>query len=240
MGSLPPALQTLLNPALVAPAGSSAPVLDLVIASQDGTSPPVDVNLLGLVVTTSNIDAHLSAVTGDGQILGNLLYNVANLANPNGAERPAGPAQRPRLGQPQLDRRVRGRQPVRHDPGPAAAPPDPAQPAQPRTCSAWRSSTDPIIVTLSTQGGDGKLLGNLLGAISTLVNFPGVEAALNNALGTVVNLVNSVDLSLPPGAVGSGAFDTGHRRDHPGPRRVRGPGPPGPARPGGHHRARST
>ncbi len=55
------------------------------IASQDGTSPPVNVDLLGLIVTTSNIDAQLSATTGDGQILGNLLYNVANLANPNGS-----------------------------------------------------------------------------------------------------------------------------------------------------------
>jgi hypothetical protein len=85
VGALPPALQTLLDPLLVAPAGSTAPILDLVIASQDGTSPPVDVDLLGLVVTTSNIDAHISAVTGEGQILGNLLYNVANLANPNGS-----------------------------------------------------------------------------------------------------------------------------------------------------------
>jgi hypothetical protein len=85
VSALPPALQTLLSPVLVAPAGSSAPVLDLVIASQDGTSPPVNVDLLGLHVTTSDINAQLSATTGDGQILGNLLYNVANLANPGGA-----------------------------------------------------------------------------------------------------------------------------------------------------------
>src|SRR5207249_288930 len=39
VGALPPALQTLLSPVLVAPSGSSAPVLDLVIASQNGTSP---------------------------------------------------------------------------------------------------------------------------------------------------------------------------------------------------------
>ena len=39
-------------------------------------------DLLGLVVTTSDIDAELWAQTGDGQILGNLLYNVANLLNP--------------------------------------------------------------------------------------------------------------------------------------------------------------
>jgi hypothetical protein len=42
----------------------------------------VSVDLLGLLVTTSNIDATLSAYTGDGKILGNLLYNVANLLNP--------------------------------------------------------------------------------------------------------------------------------------------------------------
>ena len=83
VSALPPALQTLLSPVLVAPAGSSAPILDLVIASQDGTSPPVEVDLLGLHVTTSDINAQLSATTGDGMILGNLLYNVANLANPN-------------------------------------------------------------------------------------------------------------------------------------------------------------
>ena len=55
------------------------------IASQDGTSPPVDVDLLGLVVTTSNIDAHVSATSPVRSILGNLLYNVANLANPDGS-----------------------------------------------------------------------------------------------------------------------------------------------------------
>ncbi|MBV9126241.1 MAG: hypothetical protein JO112_23065, partial [Planctomycetes bacterium] len=41
------------------------------------------VNLLGLDVTTSNITAQLLAQTGNGQILGNLLYNIANLLNPN-------------------------------------------------------------------------------------------------------------------------------------------------------------
>jgi hypothetical protein len=68
--------------------------------------------------------------------------------------------------------------------------------------------SDPITVTLSAQGGDAKLLGNLLGALTNIINFEGVEGALNNALGTVVDLVNSVDLTLPPDAVGSGVFDT--------------------------------
>ena len=34
-----------------------------------------------MVVTTSDIDAELSARTGDGMIVGSLLYNVANLLN---------------------------------------------------------------------------------------------------------------------------------------------------------------
>jgi hypothetical protein len=208
VSALPPALQTLLNPVLVAPAGSSAPVLDLVIASQDGTSPPVDVDLLGLVVTTSNIDAHLSAVTGDGQVLGNLLYNVANLANPNGSGGLL--ALLNALGAGNLDSTAGA------DGGSLSGTTPAAQQLlqiklDPLNINLLgvQVASDPIVVTLSAQGGDAKLLGNLLGAVSTLVNFPGVEAALNNVLGTVVGLVNSVDLTLPPDAVGSGAFDTG-------------------------------
>jgi hypothetical protein len=63
----------------------SYPILDLAIASPDGSSPPVNLDLLGVVVTTSDIDAELSARTGDGLILGNLLYNVANLLNSGSA-----------------------------------------------------------------------------------------------------------------------------------------------------------
>jgi hypothetical protein len=206
VSALPPAIQTLLDPVLVAPAGSSAPILDLVIASQDGTTPPVDVNLLGLNVTTSNIDARLFATTGDGLILGNLLYNVANLANPNGTGGLL--ALLNALGAGNLDSTAGS------DGGSLSGTTSaPQQLLQIRlnpldlNLLGLEVQSDPIVVTLSTQGGDGKLLGNLLGAISTLVNFPGVEAALNNVLGTVVDLVNSVDLTLPPDLVGSGEFD---------------------------------
>jgi len=86
LNSLSQVLQTLALPNLVNTTGTAtAPILNLTIASTDGTSPPVNVNLLGLVVTTSNIQAQLLAQTGDGQILGNLLYNVANLLNPGGS-----------------------------------------------------------------------------------------------------------------------------------------------------------
>ena len=58
-------------------------ILDLVIARPDG-SPPVTVDPFGLNVQVGGIDAELSARTGDGLVLGNLLYNVANLVNPGG------------------------------------------------------------------------------------------------------------------------------------------------------------
>jgi hypothetical protein len=84
--ALAPVLQNLSLPGLVNTTGAPAttPILNLAIASTDGTTPPVDVNLLGLNITTSNIQASLNATTGDGQVLGNLLYNVANLLNPGG------------------------------------------------------------------------------------------------------------------------------------------------------------
>jgi hypothetical protein len=86
LAALPPILNTLTATDLTtAPAGSSVPVLDLSIASPTANTPPVDVNLLGLKITTSNINATLTAQTGDGQVLGNLVFNVSHLLDPNGS-----------------------------------------------------------------------------------------------------------------------------------------------------------
>ena len=58
ISSLPAAVQALLSPTLTAPAaGSTAPILDLMIASSDGTTPPVDVNLL-------DVDSGLEVLSG--------------------------------------------------------------------------------------------------------------------------------------------------------------------------------
>lgn len=85
VGSLSSVLQELTSPTLVNPTGNaSAPILNLAIASPTNST-PVNVDLLGLDITTSNIQAQLIAQTGTGQILGNLLYNVANLLNPGGS-----------------------------------------------------------------------------------------------------------------------------------------------------------
>ena len=85
ISSLSPVLQQLTSPTLVNTSGSSVtlPILNLAIASPNGGT-PVNVNLLGLQIATSDIQAQLLAQTGDGQILGNLLYNLANLLNPGG------------------------------------------------------------------------------------------------------------------------------------------------------------
>lgn len=84
LSTLDPVLQQLALPNLINATGTaSAPILNLDIAANNNT--PVDVNLLGLGVTTSNINAQLVAQTGQGQVLGNLVYNVANLLNPGGS-----------------------------------------------------------------------------------------------------------------------------------------------------------
>jgi hypothetical protein len=86
VNSLTAPLQELALPNLVNASGTAqAPILNLAIPSNSSSTPPVNVNLLGLDITTSNIQAQVLAQTGQGQILGNLLYNVANLLNPGGS-----------------------------------------------------------------------------------------------------------------------------------------------------------
>jgi hypothetical protein len=77
-------LQTLALPDLVTETvPATAPILDIVIAAPNG--PPVNVDLLGVVITTSDINARLIATTGEGEVLGNMVYNVAHLLDPGGA-----------------------------------------------------------------------------------------------------------------------------------------------------------
>lgn len=55
---------------------AACPILHLVIG-------PIDLNVLGLVVTTNQIVLDITAVPGAGNLLGNLLCDVANLLNNN-------------------------------------------------------------------------------------------------------------------------------------------------------------
>ena len=43
---------------------------------------PINLNLLGLVVRTNQINVRFDAVPGAGNLLGNLLCSVTNLLNP--------------------------------------------------------------------------------------------------------------------------------------------------------------
>jgi len=56
---------------------ASCPILHLEIQ-------PININLLGLVITTDAIVLDIVAVPGDGNLLGNLLCAIAGLLNPNG------------------------------------------------------------------------------------------------------------------------------------------------------------
>jgi hypothetical protein len=51
----------------------------------DLTIQPIDLNLLGLMVHTDTIHLEITAQSGPGNLLGNLLCDVANLLNNNGS-----------------------------------------------------------------------------------------------------------------------------------------------------------
>lgn len=206
--SLSDTLQSLALPDLVTAApGSTTDILDLVINSTDGVTPPVQVDLLGVHVETSDIDAKLTATTGDGQVLGNLLYNVANLMNPGG---PAGLISL-------ITDLAAG---VTSPSSPLPAPGSSSSTTGPTTTLLTVNlppidldllglsvQTGTITVTVSAQQGDGNLLGNALTGISTLINTQGVSDALNNVLQSTVNLLNSVDLEVA--GVLDGTFSSG-------------------------------
>jgi len=79
---VPPAYQSLANPTLInSTTGATASILDLGLASATGTNPPTSAAVLGLEGTTSTIHLGLTAHTGEGLVLGNMLYNVSNLLN---------------------------------------------------------------------------------------------------------------------------------------------------------------
>jgi len=61
-----------------AAAAGTCTILDLTIQ-------PIDLNLLGLIVHTDTIHLEITAQSGPGNLLGNLLCDVANLLNSNGS-----------------------------------------------------------------------------------------------------------------------------------------------------------
>jgi hypothetical protein len=66
------------NRSAAANATTGCQVLNLVLG-------PLNLNLLGLVVTLNQVTLNITAVPGAGNLLGNLLCAVANLLNPGGS-----------------------------------------------------------------------------------------------------------------------------------------------------------
>ena len=203
LGSLSQALQTLALPDLInATPGATARILDLVIASPN-SSPPVTVDLLGLNVEVGNVNAELSAHTGDGQVLGNLLYNLANLVNPGG------PASLISLLSQLGTGILTNLGDVTTGLSPTAAETTPVltltlPPLDLDLLGLEVKTAEPITITLTAREGEGLLLGNVLTSVSSLLNLAGVGDALNNVLSSTVGLLNSVDLAVT--GVGDGIF----------------------------------
>jgi hypothetical protein len=65
------------NRSAAAQATTGCQVLNLVLG-------PLNLNLLGLVVTLNQVTLNITAVPGAGALLGNLLCAVVNLLNPGG------------------------------------------------------------------------------------------------------------------------------------------------------------
>jgi len=63
--------------AVITPGTATCEILDLVLG-------PITLDLLGLVVTTNTIRVNITAQSGPGKLLGNLLCAVANLLNGGG------------------------------------------------------------------------------------------------------------------------------------------------------------
>ena len=64
--------------AAAAPAGNACSILALDLG-------PINLNLLGLVVRTNQIQLRIDAVQGPGNLLGNLLCGITGILNPGSA-----------------------------------------------------------------------------------------------------------------------------------------------------------
>ena len=76
MGTVTTDVTSTSSAATTAAAAASCNILHLVLG-------PINLNVLGLTVTTNQIVLDISAVPGAGNLLGNLLCDVANLLNNN-------------------------------------------------------------------------------------------------------------------------------------------------------------
>jgi hypothetical protein len=182
-------------------ANAATPILDL-------TLKPIHLDLLGLTIDTSEIRLQITAQTGSGNLLGNLLTDVANLLN--GSITPA-----------QLTTLTTDLTNVLN--GAFSRLMTPANAASGATVSSSgttnilhlsvgplnlnvlglqvtldNGSGGPVTVDIGAQTGPGNLLGNLVGNLGNLLNIHhtlgGVVSTLNRIAGQITSLINQPSL----------------------------------------------
>jgi len=188
--------------------------------AQQGTTPILDLhlnaihlNLLGLTVDTSNICLSITASSGPGQLLGNLLTGVANLLNGGGLlptlQNALGGLNLSQVGNEltQILNQGLGQlfSPTSVNPGGTSVTQGPGSTSilhlslGPVNLSLLGLNVDldncangPVTVDIGAQTGPGNLLGNLLGGLSHLLDSSANGNALANALNRIANQIDQI------------------------------------------------
>jgi len=209
--SIPLTLTTTPSAGLSLAEQATTPILHLQLG-------PIHLDLLGLKVDTSKICLDINAISGPGNLLGNLLTGVANLLNQG---TPLGTILGNLTGT-QLNQLLGGLTDLLNGifgailspanvtgvSSPAAAPTAAATPAPVNILHLSLGPVDlnllglqvgldncangPVTVDITAQPGPGNLLGNLLGSVAHLLDNPSNGTALANLLSRISNILTGL------------------------------------------------
>lgn len=176
---------------LTQPTTGSTPILDLHLNA-------IHLNVLGLTVDTSDICLNITAQSGPGQLLGNLLTDVANLLNsPTGGllgtvEGELGTLLNNVLGSLGDQANATGTNSAQSTTGNilhlSLGPVD--LNVLGLDVHLDNCNNGPVTVDIGAQSGPGQLLGNLLTSVSHLLDGSANTNALTNALNRVAGQIN--------------------------------------------------
>lgn len=182
---------------LTQPSAGSTPILHLQLNE-------IHLDLLGLKVDTSKICLDITAQSGSGNLLGNLLTDVANLLN--GSNPPDIGSILGGLTSTQLGTLTSGLTDVLNGVFGQLGSPANVSGATTSILSLSLGPVDlnllglnvslddcnggPVTVDISAESGPGKLLGNLLTSVTHLLDGPANGGALTNALNRVAGQIN--------------------------------------------------
>jgi hypothetical protein len=179
--------------------GATTPILHLELNE-------IHLDLLGLKVDTSKICLDITATSGQGQLLGNLLTGVANLLN--GPNPPAVGGILGGLSTAQLGTLTSGLTGVLNGVFGALGSPSSVSGASTDILNLSLGPVDlnilglgvhlddcnngPVTVDITAESGPGRLLGNLLTSVTHLLDGPAAGGAISNALNRVAGESNNL------------------------------------------------